>query len=322
MPAKKSFFELIKERNEILWAPCIYDCVSAKVAETIGFEAVTISSCEQRDSFVGQPFMSMDEMLTSATNIINSTNCAVLVDGEDGGGSPMAVYRNVKRFAEAGAMAISIEDMAHDSSIGVHSIGVKNGRSMDLDNKIIPAEVWAANIQAAVEACKGTDCMVIARIEHKSTVGGKGPEKFSNKEGYDLAESIRRAQLGIKMGAPMTMIQNICYRGGHDEWKAICEQVPGLHCYPDIHADNGISDVDDVKELYDIGFQLITCHCFMKGAWKGMLEYGRHVYEDKNTVYTENDNFGYPIWQLNPFTYPEWNEQCSHWIDTVEDLRK
>lgn len=319
MSARKSFLELINERKEILWAPCIYDCVSAKVAETIGFEAVTISSCEQRDSFVGRPMMTMDEMLVSAENIIRSTNCAVLVDGEDGGGSPMEVYRNVKRIAEAGAMAISIEDQLHGSHVGVHSIGVKSsGKTVDLSTKIMPAEIWAANVQAAVDACKGTDCIVIARVEHKTTMNGKGPEKFAGKEGYDLEESIRRAQLGVKMGAPMTMIQNICYRGGDPEWKEICTRVPGLHCYPDIHADNGLSDVEDVKTLYDMGFQLITCHCFMKGAWKGMLEYGRHVFHDKSTVYTENDNFGYPIWQLNPMTYPDWSEASSRWAETVE----
>lgn len=104
MPAKKSFYQLIRERSEILWAPCVFDCFSAKCAESIGFEALTISSTEQKHSFVGQPIMSMDEIILSASNIIRSTNCAVLVDGEDGGGNPMAVYRNVKRLAEAGAM--------------------------------------------------------------------------------------------------------------------------------------------------------------------------------------------------------------------------
>ena len=131
MAAKKSFYQLIEERDEILWAPCIYDCVSAKCAEIIGFEAVTISSLEQMHSFVGQPVMTMDEILTSAEYIIRSTNCAVLVDGEDGGGTPMEVYRNVKRIAEAGAMAITIEDKFRSENIGVSVIGVsKSGRSV------------------------------------------------------------------------------------------------------------------------------------------------------------------------------------------------
>lgn len=322
MPAAKSFQQLIKESKKIVWAPCIYDCVSAKTAEVIGFKALTISSFEQMQSFVGKPYMTQDEMFTSAEHIIKSTSCAVLVDGEDGGGNPVEVYHNVKRYAEAGAMAISIEDCFHGSSIGVHTIGVESkGKSYEIYNHIMPAELWAANVQAAVEATKGTDCMVIARVDSKGTLNGTGPEKFKEQPGLGLDEAIRRAQMGVKMGAPMTMIQMICYPGGRPEWEQISKRVPGWHCYPDIHADHGVSDVENVKELYDLGFQVITCHAFMKGAFKGMLEYGRHVLEDENTVFTENDNFGYPIYQISPFTFADYGKECDRWIETMESLK-
>lgn len=321
MSYKKSFQQLIKEKKEILWAPCIYDCVSAKTAEAIGFEAVTISSFEQAHSFLGKPYMTQDEMYTSAVNIIRSTNCAVLVDGEDGGGNPVEVYYNVKRYAEAGAAAISIEDCFHGSSVGVHTIGVdRKAKSYQIYDHVMPAELWAACVQAAVEATKGTDCMVIARVDSKGTMEG-GPAKFGKRPGLGLDESIRRAQMGVKMGAPMTMIQNICYPGGRHEWEEICKRVPGWHCYPDIHGDYGVSDVDDVKELYDLGFQVVTCHAFLKGAFKGMLEYGRHVFNDKNTIFTENEDLGYPLYQIDPFTYEDWGEKCDHWIDTMESLK-
>jgi len=322
MAAKKSFYQLIEERDEILWAPCIYDCVSAKCAEIIGFEAVTISSLEQMHSFVGQPVMTMDEILTSAEYIIRSTNCAVLVDGEDGGGTPMEVYRNVKRIAEAGAMAITIEDKFRSENIGVSVIGVsKSGRSVTVKDPWMPAELWAANIEAALDACKGTDCMVIARIDSKGTQGGTGPKKFPDWTGLGLEEAIRRAQMGVEVGAKMTMIQNICYRNGRPEWEEIQKRVPGWHAYPDIHADDGISDVDDVKELYELGFQLIICHGFMKGAWKGMMEYGTRIFKDRNTVYTENDDFGFPIWQVSPHTFDEWDERVERYIDTYEKMK-
>ena len=325
MSAKYTFKQLIETSNEIVWAPCIYDCVSAKCAEEIGFKAVTISSCEQMHSFTGQPYMTQDEMAYSAERIIKSTNCAVQVDGEDGGGNPLEVYRNVKRYAEMGAMSITIEDQFHSADLGVAVIGVKNKhKTYPLRDKLMPAELWAACIQAAVEATKGTDCMVIARVESKGVAEG-GPEKFKDgtilNQGFGLEEAIRRAQMGVEMGAPMTMVQNICYRGARHEWEEICRRVPGYHVYPDIHADNKVPDVDDINELYKIGFQIVTCHCFQKGAWKGMLEYGTHVFKDKNTVYTENDNFGKPIWQLSPLTFPEEAEMCDHWIETVEKMK-
>jgi len=322
MSAKKSFYQLIGERKEILWAPCIYDCVSAKCAETIGFEALTISSVEQAHSFVGKPMMSMDEMLISATNIIECTDCAVLVDGEDGGGTPMEVYHYVRRFAEAGAMAISIEDQFKGNKIGVTVIGrKKSGKSVELRDPWMPAELWAANVEAALDACKGTDCMVIARVDSKGTENGTGPKKFKEWKGLGIEEAIRRAQIGVELGAKMTMIQNICYRGGRPEWEQIHKRVPGWHAFPDIHADDRVSDVDDVKELYDLGFQLITNHAFQKAAWKGMLEYGTRLFKDKNTIYTENDDFGHPIWQISPFTFSEWGERCDKYVDTYERVK-
>jgi methylisocitrate lyase len=322
MPARKSFDQLIRERREILWAPCIYDCVSAKCAEVIGFEAVTISSVEQMHSFVGQPVMSMDELILSAEKIIESTGCAVLVDGEDGGGTPMEVYRNVKRLAQSGAMAVSIEDKHRSNSIGISVIGV-NARNGVLSSRepVMPVELWAANVEAALDACKGTDCMVIARVDSKGCENGHGPKKFAGQPGIGLDGAIRRARIGAELGARMTMIQNICYRGGRPEWEEIQKKVPGWHAFPDIHADDGVSDVDDVKELYDLGFQLITCHGFQKGAWKGMMEYGTRIFRDRNTIYTENDDFGFPIWQLSPMTFPEWAERCSGYIDTYRTIR-
>ena len=286
MSAIKSFFELIKERNEILWAPCIYDCISAKCAEAVGFEAVTISSMEQTMSLTGVPLgmMSFDEMLFSAERIAKSTTMAVLADTEDGGPTPMDVYRNIKRFAEAGIMAVSIEDT--DCR--------KLGNKPMADQMFLPAEHWAANVAAAVEAVKGTDCMVIARTDCK----GGGSKKFAGgyfgikpEDMLGLDEAIRRAQLGIKVGAHMTMIQSINAYTERESWKKIHDLVPGWMCYPDMHADDGISDVEDVQELYDLGFQLVTCHCFSKGAIGGMMEYGKRVFQDKNTVFTETDNY-------------------------------
>ena len=322
MSAAKTFQQIFKEKKEIAWAPCIYDCVSAKVAEYIGFEAVTISSFEQMHSFLGKPYMTQDEMYTSAYNIIKSTNCAVLVDGEDGGGEPNQVYYNVKRYAEAGAMAISIEDCFHGANVGIHTIGVERpNKTYEVYPHIIPAELWAANIQAAVEACKGTDCMVIARVDSKGTMNGTGPEKFKDQPGLGIDEAIRRAQLGVKMGAPMTMIQNICYPGGRPEWEAIQKRVPGIHVYPDVHADGGVPDVNDINELYELGFSLVTCHCFLKGAFKGMLEYGRHVFNDKNVIFTENENLGVPLYQIDPFTFEDWGERSDKWVDTIEAVK-
>ena len=102
MPAQKSFQQLFAEKKELLWAPCIYDCVSAKTAEDIGFEALTISSYEQRHSYLGFPSMTQDEMYVSASYILRCSNLPILVDGEDAASIIFIVFEIEKsRLLEA-----------------------------------------------------------------------------------------------------------------------------------------------------------------------------------------------------------------------------
>lgn len=78
----------------------------------VGHNAVLVSSCELEYAMNGIPagMYNWEEYIYAAERICNSTKLPVIIDGENGGGTPMQVYRNVKRLAEVGAMAISIED--------------------------------------------------------------------------------------------------------------------------------------------------------------------------------------------------------------------
>lgn len=329
MPAKKSFYQLIEEKKpkrEILWAPDIYDCLSTACAKEVGFEAVTISSSEQTYSFAGCPcgLMNYEEMLISAARIINSTDLAVCVDGENGGGTPEEVYRNVKRFAEVGAMAISIED-TDPKSIGLsrrvgNIYGTQKKETIPLNARWMDAELWATNVKAAVEAVKGTDCMVIARVDSKGSSSGLFQKLFGDALG--LEEAIRRAQMGVAAGAPMTLIQSLSAPDGYEMWKEIGERVPGMHLFPDLMSTNGISDVPDLRELYDIGYQVITAHGFMKAAFKGMMEYGKRMFEDKNTVFVDTDTFGYHPLVFSPMTWDgDYEERAGIFVDFYNSMK-
>ena len=45
MSAKYHIKDLLRN-GEFVWAPCVYDCVSAYCAELAGYNACLISSCE------------------------------------------------------------------------------------------------------------------------------------------------------------------------------------------------------------------------------------------------------------------------------------
>ena len=329
MPAEKSFFTLLEEykaKKKILWAPCIYDALSASCAEACGFDAVTISSGELTNGMIGVPcsLQTFDEILYATEKICQATKMAVLCDGENGGAEPEKVYRFVKKVAEIGAMAVTIEDT------DPHVIGISNvvsnvykgekHKTIPLASKYMDADLWATNIKAAVEAVKGTDCMVIARVDSKGAPSGLFNKLLGN--GLGLDEAIRRAQMGVEAGAPMTMIQSVTGNTEYNrhEWHEICTRVPGYHVFPDIMSTDGKPDAT-AEEIYNAGYQMITCHGFMRGAFKGMMEYGRHIFEDQNTVFVDEDTFGgFPKQWFNTMFWPEYVERNKIYTDFYEKI--
>lgn len=286
------------QADEFIWAPCVYDCVSARVAEMCGYNAILLSSCEMEFAMNGVPagMMNWEEFIWATERIAGSVSLPLIVDGDNCGGSPMQVFRNCRRLAEAGAAAITVED-----SVGG---GINCGYHYASGEGLLSAERWATNIRAAVEATKGTPCMIIARTESK---GGGAAETgaYACDTGLGLEEAIRRANMGCDAGAEITMIQNICHAGCEAECREIARRVPGWHFYPDIHASGNKSDVT-FAELKDWGFQLVSNHAAMKGAMKGMMEYLQENFKNESSVYSENDTFYGMGHAFTPFRFEDW----------------
>ena len=314
MAAKKTIRQML-EAGEFIWAPCIYDCVSARVVEMCGYNACLISSCELEFAMNGIPagLYNWEEYIWATERIANSTTLPVIVDGENGGGTPMQVYRNCKRLAEAGAMAISIEDTLS----GAVNVDYFYGRSRGYMDR----ELWATNVHAAVEAVKGTDCMIIARTDCKgggaAQIGAIGENPFC----LGLDEAILRAKMGVEAGAEITMIQNICHAGCEEECGRIVAEVPGYRFYPDVHATDGAPDLT-LEQMQEMGFHLVSNQAAMKGATKGMMEYFRENFKNKNTVYSENDEFYNMGHVFTPFKMEDWIERDKSYEAYEKELRE
>lgn len=313
MSAKTTIRALL-EKGEFIWSPCIYDCTSARVVELCGYNAILLSSCEMEYAMNGTPagVANWEEYIWATERIAHLSSLPLIVDGEDGGGKPMLVYRNCKRIAEAGAMAISIEDSV---SRGIHVDYIYASI-----NDYMDAELWATNVAAAVDAVKGTDCMIIARTNCK---GDGAPEIGAISgigTGLGLEEAIRRAIMGTQAGAEITMIQNICHKDCKAECMEIVERVPGYRFYPDIHASDGVPDVT-IDQLKQWGFHLLSNHAAMKGATKGMMEYNLKNFQNQNTVYSENDEFYGMGHVFTPFKFENWVELDKRYISYEKKLR-
>ncbi len=83
----------ILEQQGILILPGVYDCLSAKLAEQIGFEVVFTSGFGISGSTLGKPdygFLTATEMLYSVGRIAESISIPLVADIDTGYGNPLS----------------------------------------------------------------------------------------------------------------------------------------------------------------------------------------------------------------------------------------
>lgn len=171
--------------GKILLAPGAYDMISAKLIEEVGFEAVYMTGNGQCASALGLPdagLLTLMEMVERVHHTVNSVRVPVICDADTGFGGILNVRRTIQEFEWAGASAIQLEDQVDPKKCG-HTLG----------REVIPAEEMARKLQAAAEARRSDDLLLIARSDART---GRG-----------LEEAIRRGKLYGRAGADVIFIE-------------------------------------------------------------------------------------------------------------------
>lgn len=272
MEKKKTFRELLKE--EQLFAPCVYDCMTARAADLCGYHSMMLSGgaiAYSQDGLPDMAFATIDEVIWAIERITNISPWPLIADADDGyGDSPVVVYRNMYRVAKAGAMGLTLDD-----STGIRGFErMISPKAKSRNWNVVPKEKWLAKIKAALAACEGSDCVVIARVH----VPIDTPEGF--KEAMDRA---LRAQ---DLGAEMVMI------GGTKDMTSgikVANYVKGWKMWPDIFSVNGVPNCN-LTEIDKLGYRFVTMHLFEKAIMYGMMKYGTVNCKNGNPVYSETDS--------------------------------
>jgi methylisocitrate lyase len=253
--AKYRLRKLLAESTSCVVAPCVYDSASARAVEMVGFKAMMLSGGElsiAMNGCVDYGFTNLTDTEWMVSRLSETSPLALAVDVEDGFGGPLAVYRSCKRLASAGAQAIQLEDSA----------------DMEESTNLLPREQYYAKVSAAVEALKGTDCMLIARTN--------ADPKTELDEGCD------RMARAIELGADMTTVVKL---NNLADAKYVASKVPGWKMYPDVAGKNGVPEVT-VEEIFPLGFNFMTMHYLLKAAMDGMLEHGKANFAQQGCIYT------------------------------------
>ena len=261
-------------QNKQLFVPCVYDCYSAKVAEMSGYKAALLSGGALSYSLCGLPdmaFLTSDELIFATERIASCTDLPLIVDADDGyGESPVVVYNTVKRLVKAGAQAVTIDDSTGIRGFERYVAYLASGSQKPYLQPVVSRKVWLAKIKAAVEACQGTDCMVIARTEAFSM--------------YSFDEVMERCLGARELGAEMTLICDGMET--LEDAKRVNDLDKGWKMWPDVYSVNGKPNVD-LDDIGNLGFNLVTFHVFEKAALYGMMLYGKNNAENHSTVFSE-----------------------------------
>jgi len=267
---KTTLKELVAKKQ--IFAPCIWDCRTARVAEIAGYEAALLSGGQLAESICGVPdigLITADDLVQATERICDYSPLPIIIDADDGfGETPLTTYRLTMRLARVGAMALTLDDTTGYRGWNRWGSQMMGGyKDGEINHPVISRDDWLAKIKAALEACAGTDCLLIARTECKLK--------------YGLDEAIERCMRARELGAEMTLIIGLKTL---EEAEKVAKHVPGWKMWPDVSAKNGVPDVW-LHDIDPLGFNLVTMHYLEKGAMYGMLDYSKHVIKDRTLVY-------------------------------------
>ena len=239
-------FRQMLTNHEVIVAPGVYDCVSAKIAEKIGFSAVYMGSFITSASIYGKPdvgLLSLTEMISYARNLTGSVEIPVLADADTGYGNPLNVRRTVQEFEKAGVVGIHIEDQGFPKKCG-HLPG----------RSVIPARDMAAKIRAAADARVNKDFVIVARTDSYAEGG--------------LNEVIERGQAYVEAGADAFFPILYTSKTLRDEMKKLRSALDVPLMFTLTHY--GAASFMTVQEVAEMGYRLLV------SPW-GALAFASHA---------------------------------------------
>ncbi|MEK6664805.1 MAG: isocitrate lyase/PEP mutase family protein [candidate division NC10 bacterium] len=184
MNPRRRLHELV-ERRQGLVVPGAYDCVSARLVERAGFQAVYMTGYGTSASRLGLPdlgFAGLAEMADHARNMASAVSIPLIADADTGYGNALNVRRTVRMYEAAGVAALHLEDQVLPKRCG-HLAG----------KQVVPLEEFAQKIMAAVEVRTDPDLLIIARTDAIGVTG------------FD--DALRRGEAAIQAGADILFVE-------------------------------------------------------------------------------------------------------------------
>jgi methylisocitrate lyase len=219
----------LDDKTKIIVLPGVFDALSARIAEQVGFEAMFQTGYGSAAALLGMPdfgFLNAGETVDNARRIIRAVNVPVLVDADTGYGNPLNVWRLVRDLEAAGAAGIFLEDQVWPKRCG-HMAG----------KDVIARDDYLPKLKAAIEARKSKDFIIVARTDARAPLG--------------LDEAIERGKAYKKAGVDVIFVEA---PRTVEELKKVADEIDAPLVANMI--EDGVTPTMPAKELLKLGYRI------------------------------------------------------------------
>lgn len=171
--------------GEFIVAPGVFDMLSARIADRMGFKALYMTGYGISASHLGVAdagLVTYRDMVDRARVIAAGTSKPLIADADTGFGGLINVRETVRGYEAAGVQAIQIEDQEMPKKCG-HTPG----------RRVVPLKDAVRRIEVAVDARRSDDFLIVARTDARTSLG--------------LTEAITRARAFAKAGADIVFVE-------------------------------------------------------------------------------------------------------------------
>ena len=228
---RKLLKEKIKKRGKIIVLPGVFDALSAKIAQHVGFEAMFQTGYGSAASLLGLPdfgFLNAGENIENARRIIRAVDLPVIVDVDTGYGNPLTVWKIVNDLIAYGGSGIFLEDQVWPKRCG-HMRG----------KEVIGADEYIQKLRAALAASSNKDFTIVARTDARAPLG------------FD--EAIERGKMYYKEGADVVFVEA---PQSADELREIPKKIDAPLLANMI--ENGVTPNFSANELKSMGYSMVV----------------------------------------------------------------
>ena len=144
----------------LISAPGIFDMISAKIADGMGFDVLYMTGFGTVASYLGLPdagLATYTDMAGRVRQFAEGTKTPIIADGDTGYGGLLNVDFTVRGYEAAGAAGIQLEDQEYPKKCG-HTPG----------RRVIPLEDAVRKIKVAAAARSSKDFHIIARTDART----------------------------------------------------------------------------------------------------------------------------------------------------------